>query len=260
MKFISTSRSRRWSEAGLSLIEIMVSVALLTVIILGLLGMFNQTQKAFRAGVAQVDVLDSARASLEMMTRELEQTTASGTFAPSLEIRTLTNSVRLPTYNITTVLQEYFFLTKSNNVLIGTGYLVTNRTLYRFSSQTNLFAPPESLYQVFTTATTNTGLGRVAEGVVHLRLRAFNKHGEFYRNNPTNYPSRPDPFNSLEQNFSFRSNDLPSFVELEFGVVEPQVVGQIKSMPPFAAAQFLEKQAGRIHLFRQRIPIRTAVP
>lgn len=259
MKFFSTPHSRRWSEAGLSLIEIMVSVALLTVIILGLLGMFNQTQKAFRSGMAQVDVLDSARASMEMMTRELEQTTASGSFATNLEISTLTTSVRLPTYNITNVLQKYFFLTKSNNLLIGTGYLVTNRTLYRFSSNINLYAPPESLYGAFTTATTNTGLGRVAEGVVHLRLRAFNKHGEFYRNS-TNSPSRPDPSNPSEQNFSFRGNDLPSFVELEFGVVEPQVLGQIKSMPVSAATQFLENQAGRIHLFRQRIPIRTAVP
>jgi hypothetical protein len=42
-----------------SLIEIMVTVGLLTFIILGLLLMFNQTQRAFRTGMTQTDVLGS---------------------------------------------------------------------------------------------------------------------------------------------------------------------------------------------------------
>src|SRR5688572_26001858 len=126
MKTISIHTLPIRSKRGLSLMEIMVSVALLTVIILGLLAMFNQTQKAFRAGVAQVDVLDSTRAALEMMIRELEQTTASGTFVPHLEVRTPTPfSMALPGLDITNVLQEYFFLSRSNNYQVGTGYIVT---------------------------------------------------------------------------------------------------------------------------------------
>jgi hypothetical protein len=60
-----------------SLIEIMVTVGLLTVIILGLLLMFNQTQRAFRAGMTQTDVLEAGRATMDMLARELEQMTPS---------------------------------------------------------------------------------------------------------------------------------------------------------------------------------------
>src|SRR5947207_12610645 len=52
---------------GFSLIEIMVTVSLLTFIILGLLLMFNQTQRAFRTGMTQTDVLEAGRATMDML-------------------------------------------------------------------------------------------------------------------------------------------------------------------------------------------------
>ncbi len=58
-----------------SLIEILVVIGLLSVIILGLLAMFNQTQRAFRTGMTQVDVLASGRAASDMIARELSQIT-----------------------------------------------------------------------------------------------------------------------------------------------------------------------------------------
>src|SRR6185295_14642440 len=65
-------------QAAFSLIEIMVVMGLLVVIILGLLLMFNQTQRAFRAGMTQVDVLENGRTATEMIARELSQIAPNG--------------------------------------------------------------------------------------------------------------------------------------------------------------------------------------
>src|SRR5688572_31806835 len=66
------THSRR-SEQAFSLIEIMVAVTLLSVITLGLLAMFYQTQRAFRVGTSQVDVLENGRAALQLICRDLQQ-------------------------------------------------------------------------------------------------------------------------------------------------------------------------------------------
>ena len=55
----------------------MVAVSLLAVIIVGLLAMFYQTQRAFRSGIAQVDVLEGGRATLDLISRELQEMTAA---------------------------------------------------------------------------------------------------------------------------------------------------------------------------------------
>ena len=44
-------------ERAFSLIEIMVTVGLLSFIILGLLAMFNQTQRAFKSSITQIFIL-----------------------------------------------------------------------------------------------------------------------------------------------------------------------------------------------------------
>src|SRR6185503_11455848 len=60
-----------------SLVEVMVAVGLLAVIIVGLLAMFYQTQRAFRAGMTQVDVLEAGRATMEMIARDFQQASYS---------------------------------------------------------------------------------------------------------------------------------------------------------------------------------------
>src|SRR5204863_4219055 len=63
--------------AAFTLIELMVAVALMSFIILGLLAMFTQTQRAFRASMTQTDVLESGRIATDMIVRELAQISAS---------------------------------------------------------------------------------------------------------------------------------------------------------------------------------------
>jgi hypothetical protein len=59
--------------------------------------------------------------------------------------------------------------------------------------------------------------------------------------------------------YYFFGHAVPAFVELELGILEPQVYQRFKSIPeqvPTARRQFLSDHVGQVHIFRQRIPIR----
>lgn len=61
--------------------------------------------------------------------------------------------------------------------------------------------------------------------------------------------------------FNFRSNAMPSYIEMELGILEPEALAQFYTMVEDQnpnATNFLARQIGKVHLFRQRIPIRTA--
>ena len=61
--------------------------------------------------------------------------------------------------------------------------------------------------------------------------------------------------------FTFLSNALPAYVEMEFGMLEPETLAQYYTMLNDEnpnAAKFLQRQIAKVHLFRQRIQIRTA--
>lgn len=61
--------------------------------------------------------------------------------------------------------------------------------------------------------------------------------------------------------FQFRSNAMPSYIEMELGILEPDTLLQFYTMVEDQnpnATNFLARQISKVHLFRQRIPIRTA--
>lgn len=62
-------------------------------------------------------------------------------------------------------------------------------------------------------------------------------------------------------NFAFRSNAMPAYIDLQLGILEPEALAQYYLMLEDEnpnAGQFLARQISKVHLFRQRIPIRTA--
>lgn len=59
--------------AAFSLIEMMVAVALLGVVMFAMYSLFNQTQRALRQAVGQVDVNEPARAALDLISDNLRQ-------------------------------------------------------------------------------------------------------------------------------------------------------------------------------------------
>jgi Tfp pilus assembly protein PilV len=300
-------------QAGLTLVEIMVSVTLLVVIILGLVVMFDQTQKAFRSGVNQVDVLEGARATMQMLTTELEGMDRTGVFSTndpysgpySFFSRTLTPTNQFLNFEVLGVTnqmaqQEFYFLTQTNEMWNLTGYRLTNdypgvATLYRMSVSTNalissnVFALTNLFLNQFDPAPISnpnfTGasprlFSPVIQGIVHLRVTPLTR-------NPTNNPAL-NPINyfnfGLHPSFHpanrdewevrgvrvfddngwiashFWRDQLPEYVELELGILEPDVLERLRAMPnPLIAEDYVRRQAGKVHFFVQRIPVRNAV-
>jgi hypothetical protein len=135
----------------------MVVVVLLSLIVLALMAVFNSTQAAFRASVTQADVLESGRATMDLMTEDLRA------MAPSLGVsNNLTGAVNFyANTNVneqplvqplvggsstrTNVLENFFILSRGNAngvaTWYGVGYAVAINasgplySLYRFARQ-----------------------------------------------------------------------------------------------------------------------------
>jgi hypothetical protein len=297
----------RRSAFGFTLIEIMVTMGLLTFIILGLLLMFNQTQRAFRTGMTQTDVLEAGRATMDLLARELEQMTpseypdyliggipyrATNFFVEPSPAFSWANPLvqDMPGNNVnniyqprTNLIQRFFFLSKLNQDWLGTGYEVIPDdandcvgTLYRFAGTNYPRGSLITLAQQFPLVPL-TNMSRIADGIVHLRVRAFAKNGYlittniFTRTNAS-FPLRLNgPYtnvpNAIVYNYNpvdyrqaacyFMSNALPGYVELELGILEPQVVQKYRSIGvPQAARQYLSNHVAQVHIFRQRVPVR----
>ena len=62
---------------GFTVVELMVAISVMTLIVLVLYGLFDQTQRAMRGNVSQVDVLEGGRAAMDMIATDMEQMRAS---------------------------------------------------------------------------------------------------------------------------------------------------------------------------------------
>src|SRR5687767_9294543 len=145
---------KRELQRAFSLIEIMLAVALMTIIMLGLLAMFYQTQRAMRIGTAQVDVMSTGDATAQLIANELKQLVGTDVwfvsnnrtnYIPHLETKTpyrpifWTRNFSRNASPQVTYLQELFFVRRENDDWVGTGYFVDPITdqggagvLYRF--------------------------------------------------------------------------------------------------------------------------------
>jgi len=107
----------------------------------------------------------------------------------------------------------------------------------------------------------------VLDGVVHFHVRAFDRNGflitnSFNTNIASGFQIWSNRFkNDLEYAYTFTNQALPSVLEVEVGILEPHVLERFKAFPdsnPTVASNYLARQAGAVHLFQQRIPVRTA--
>jgi type II secretory pathway pseudopilin PulG len=215
-------RTRSGLPLAFSLVEIMVVVALLSVIILGLMAMFTQTQKAFRTGLAQTDILESGRIATDLIMRELSQITPCNlertNASPS-------DSLMHPTPNFfsavvdefavplagssnlrTNVKSDFFFMIRNNQTWTGIGYFVRSNldvnppvvgsvgTLFRFETNYTVAQfqrDPGAIFAAFDQARLSTNysasVSKVLDGVVDFRIRPFDVHGWMLTNNPAYY-------------------------------------------------------------------------
>jgi len=296
-----------------SLIELMLAIAIMGVIVFALYHVFNQTQKAMRSNETQSDVSEKARAIMEMVFREVEQTQPTfvsnfgfqeDNFLGNLEYppKVQRSADRGDIQPRTNMLYNLFFISKRTNAWLGVGYRVIHVTngvgaLERYE-KTLFGRKPMSneLGSAFVNEPLiSTNFHHIADGVIHFKIVPFDKNG--YRlgfdttnkvpgtyniirmsatggvNSNTNYTDATnlitanvqlqESFPNLreETNFAFKSNAVPAYVELELGMLEPEALKQyylmLQDQNP-SAPNFLARQINKVHLFRERIPIRTA--
>ncbi len=263
------------SRRAFSLIEILVTAALMSFIVLGLLAMFNQTQRAFRSSMTQTDVLEAGRATMDLVTRELEQ------MAPSQDLRTTNFFVRVsPSFQDPllqalpgseelrkNVVQEFYFLSKFNTDWVGTGYRVIPDyteagvgSLYRWTKAVPLRSGSLYLPHEFQMAALSN-YSRIADGVVSFRLRAFDDRGSLINPGMNRWPKDMDFYTNLiaaDQAVVLATNRaVPAFVELEIGMLEQQIFQRWKSLANAAARRnYLSNHSARVHVFRNRVPVR----
>ncbi len=326
-----------------TLIELMVTVGLLSLIVLGLLAVFNQTQRAFRAGMTQTDILESGRMAMDLMSRQVEQMTPSG--YPYIVVRNSwyasTNFFVEPSpgfspflqemtdnyFRRTNVIQRFFFLTKVNQDWIGTCFQVIPDdvngcigTLYQIQATNYSRQGPmtvcgsvryaanialqnaanglgvtnvaylDPVYNNNTAWVTNF-INPIADGIIHLRVRAFSTNGFLIVTNatcvlgtngmfvltysPLGFPIYTNVWDTSvygSGSFSgayagawdpqqaaayFMKEAVPAAVEIELGILEPPILKRYQSIPiPLAQRQYLSNHIAEVHLFRQRIGIR----
>jgi len=222
-----TGLRHRVRESGrrraFSLVEILVVVALLSVIVLGLMAMFNQTQRAFRLGMSQTDILESGRMASDLIRRELERNIPAGVNqtnnSPNFYLQMVRSSLQpLPgaaagaAVDRTNIMQDLFFLTHENRTWKGIGYFVRTNggddptlpggigpigTLYRFetnNTDAQFKANPVAMFAGFDNVLrqiVSNNISRIADGVLGFRVQPFDVYGFVLTNNPnwhTNVP------------------------------------------------------------------------
>jgi hypothetical protein len=195
---------RQFIQNAFSLIEIMIAMVLLTFIVIGLLAMFHQVQKAFRSSMTQSDVLEAGRSTVDSLRMEFEQIFPTA-MATNNRVGPTTNffafvspdfsmSLQQPVAGSpdprTNVVQTMFFVGKVNQDWIGTGYQVRPDyanagigTLYRYTGTSSKVGAPNLSSNFLANLPavgippTNSNLSRIADGVVDFRVRAFDTNG-----------------------------------------------------------------------------------
>jgi hypothetical protein len=237
--------------------------------------MFYQVQRAFRAGTAQVDVMEGGRAAMSILTRELQSmrpTHVDGAMnllvVPSeFPVRppdTLTTQ-RLPSQATRdNYLRDLCFITRENDEWVATAYRVRNAasgvgTLYRMEvRRTNNSRPDLSAlalsdlsWLVSTSRVDHTNFHQVVDGVVHFWVDAYTVDGWISSNGLFQLPGQ-----AATLSYGFTNRVLPAYVDLELAVLEPGAVEKFRARPTTAATEYLSRQIGRTHVFRQRVAIR----
>jgi hypothetical protein len=302
-------RGRSGGRCAFSLVEVLLVMALLSLIVLVLMTVFNSTQAAFRAGVTQTDVLEGGRVAMDLIVSDLKTMTPSGTYGstnftyPNVNlfaaangnnnyqplIQSLTGSIN--NEQRTNVVENFFMISRQNlngrDSWVGTGYTVvaTNATplfpLYRFTTNSPVStSSPSNLFSAFIVAIqnsvyTNTGWSHLIDGVVDLRLQAFDVNGyqmtnssQFnsgtytYYTNAYIFPPQWGYPQWGESTYYFFSNTIPASVEVQMGTLEDRVLQRAESLPAQSTVQsnYLSQQAAHVRVFRQHVLIPNVDP
>ncbi|MGB0581755.1 MAG: PilW family protein [Limisphaerales bacterium] len=276
MKLGLNTNSRR--ERALTVIELMVSVTLMSFIILALYQMFAKTQEQMRRAINQVDTLESGRAVMKQIQRDLglaaypEDESTNITFYWSLDWSTNQGiwgmNMVSPVNPAISNRNQYdrMFLTTFNHSFAqtnwgGVGYHIgsphdpwaqpTNGfgTLYRFNFNTNFFLP--AIGNTFRFSSSTNFMSRLIDNVVHFRVRPFPTTSVVLGGPSGNYL---DSVNA--QMFCYTNQALPRMVEVELGYLDQESASQALAFENAQTARnYLAQRPERVTFFRFLVPI-----
>jgi len=241
-------------------------MTLLSLIVLVLMAVFNSTQAAFRAGVTQAGVLESGRATMDLMASDLRQ------MSPSMDSSNMLNGVPNcavnfgaivqagyvplvqplvasgPAQSRTNVQESIFILSRQNQTWTGVGYVVVASSpqgdldsLYRWTATTNTQSagdPAAALGYAFNNASL-ANMSHLMDGVVSLTVRAYDINGGLMASNivfsggqaTANRNVYYLPSTLGQTGFYMFSNTLPASVEIELGALEDRILQRAGSLP-----------------------------
>jgi len=185
---IQNSKFKIQNCRAFTIVEMLVTLVLLSLIVLALMAVFNSTQNAFRASLTETDILESGRMAMGLIADDLEKMTPSyGTNTVSYPFLSAKDYYPLSPVNFyvnanpinfanpnhhplvqylpgtsaqrTNVLENFFILSRQNingsPTWVGTGYAVDpssypTNSLYRFTMTTNVInGNPLGLFNYF---------------------------------------------------------------------------------------------------------------
>ena len=195
----------------------------------------------------------------------------------------------------TNQVDTFFILSYENQMWKGVGYFVdvysTNYIypLYRYDSTvytlTNRWGPIPIFTNFLANLPTpgkpvsdlNPNLHHLLDGAINLNVRAYDPNGVWLTNGYTsgqtwvvrNTTFYPIPPLGTEVSLLMESNTLPAAVEIQLGVLEDRALARASSFitageprnssnPGFS--NYLAQQAGKVHVFRQRVTIPNCDP
>ncbi len=157
--------------------------------------------------------------------------------------------------------QSAFRLYTNNLSVLATEFENAKSQLVQTNVNQTSNAPPQIARNQFCPMT----VAPLIDGVVHFRIRPYDASGMLVTNginfasNTTLVTIPPSALAYTERTFYFSSNSMPMYLDLELGILEPQVYDKLKGIPnPVAQRNFLARQVGAIHLFRKLILLRNS--
>ena len=200
-----------------TLLEVMVSVAIMSVIVMALYTVFNQTQRALRANSNQTDVLEGGRFAMALLVTDLRSVTAAGVAPETNFVAALSPAINVPilsalkddlysryyvasrpadwsgyvpvvqSLNIrrerrTNVLGEVFLHSRTGVRSSGVAYRVLNArggvgTLARFAYEHTNRFVLPGTLSTACLLQPAASFAQVLDGVVHFRVQAFDPLG-----------------------------------------------------------------------------------
>jgi Tfp pilus assembly protein PilV len=277
------------SSLAFTLIEVLVVVTLLALIIFALMAVFNTTQTAFRASITQTDVLEGGRATMDLIANDLKPMSAAGVnnsgrttnFYAQIE-NSFNQNLTASTNTYYNAMDDVFFITRQNQTWTGIGYFVRtnlNRpnvtdsglghvaSLFRYETNASVFQLAANQFALLngferarSAANPTNGVSKILDGVMSFKIRAFDTNGFWIATNVNNNILATN-FVGETSSYRFYSNAIPMSVEIELGVLEDRALKRVESLPTAGLQDaYLLNQAGKVHIFRQRVSIPNADP